>query len=60
MSDFRVPNEEQRKLMEDCGIEPKGYAVMTDNDRTLSVIHLKTRNEIMILKNERLRNHGRN
>lgn len=58
MSDFSVPNEEQRKLMQDCGIDPSGYAVTTDNERTLSALHLKTRNEIMIIKNERMKLRG--
>lgn len=58
MSDFSTPDATQRQLMESCGIDPSGYAVICDNERTLAALHLKTRNEIMILKNERMRIRG--
>ena len=58
MSDFKVPTEEQRSLLMECDIDPEGYVVRTDNDRSMCVLHLKTRNEILIMKNERMRIRG--
>jgi len=58
MGDFTVPNAEQAQLFRECGIEPKGYAVILDNDRVLCALHLKSRNEIMICKNRREKQNG--
>lgn len=56
MGDFTVPNAQQVALLRKCGIEPKELAVILDNDRILCVLHLKSRNEIMISKNRREEN----
>lgn len=53
---FKVPNQEQRKLLQECGIEPAGYAVTFDDKDRLCLLHLKSRNEIMICKNRRVTN----
>lgn len=53
---FTVPNKEQRKLLQECGIEPAGYAVTLEDEDRLCLLHLKSRNEIMICKNRRVTN----
>ena len=57
MGQFTVPNETQRKLCRECGIDPEGVMVILDNDRVLALLHLKSRNEVMISKNVRVK-HG--
>lgn len=57
MGDFTVPNETQRALCLECGIDPEGVVVILDNDRSLMLLHLKSRNEVSIYKNVRVK-HG--
>ena len=57
MGQFTVPNREQRELCRECGIDPDGFQVILDNDRSLWLLHLKSRNEVMISKNVRVK-HG--
>ncbi|MBQ3193759.1 MAG: hypothetical protein IJB59_09360 [Oscillospiraceae bacterium] len=57
MGQFTVPNDAQRELCRDCGIDPAGFMVILDNDRVLAMVHLKSRNEVMISKNVRVK-HG--
>ena len=52
MGDFTVLSEEQKAFVRSIGIEPKGYVVIVDNERTLCMRHLKTRHDVMISKNE--------
>lgn len=56
MGKFSVLNEQQRKLCQECGINPEGLAVILENDTVLWMLHLKTRNEISIQKNRSMRN----
>lgn len=51
---FTVPDLEQSALMREMGIDPNGYAVMTDNEDTMTARHLKTRHDIFISKNRRV------
>lgn len=57
MGDFTVPNEAQRALCLECGIDPEGVVVILDNDRVLMLLHLKSRSDISIYKNARVK-HG--
>lgn len=57
MGDFTVPNEAQRALCLECGIDPEGVVVILDNDRVLMLLHLKSRSDISIYKNARAK-HG--
>ena len=50
MGDFSVPNKEQKALCRECGIDPEGVVVILENDSTLALLHLKTRNEVTITK----------
>ena len=50
---FLVPNEEQARWLRECGIDPQGYVVRSDSDNSLCLLHLKTRNEVLISKNKR-------
>lgn len=54
---FTVLDEEQSALCRECGIDPEGFMVILDNDRCLMMLHLKSRNEVMISKNVRVK-HG--
>lgn len=54
---FTVLDEEQSALCRECGIDPEGFMVILDNDRCLTLLHLKSRNEVMISKNVRV-SHG--
>lgn len=53
---FAVPNQEQKELLRECGIDPQGYAVVLDDKDHLCLLHLKSRNEILICKNRRVTN----
>ena len=57
MGEFTMPNAAQRELCAACGIDPEGYVIIRENDRLLTMLHLKSRNEIMISKNE-VKKHG--
>lgn len=59
MGDFTVPNEAQRALCLECGIDPEGFMVILDNDRSLMLLHLKSRNEVSIYKNVRVKHGGK-
>lgn len=52
MGGFPVPNREQAALCRECGIDPEGVVVILENDRTLAMLHLKSRNEVTITKGE--------
>ena len=54
---FKVLDEEQSALCRECGIDPEGFMVILDNDSCLTLLHLKSRNEVMIQKNRRAK-HG--
>lgn len=41
--------------MREMGIDPEGYAIMTDNEDTMTARHLKTRHDIFISKNRRVK-----
>ena len=56
ISGFSVPNQAQKEILKECGINPQGYAVMLDDKDRLCLLHLKSRNEIMICKNRRKTN----
>lgn len=56
MGQFSVPNAVQQALCRECGIDPEGFVVILDNDRILTLLHLKSRNEVMISKNRRVQN----
>ena len=58
MGDFTVPNEEQKRLCRECGVDPEGFMVILENDRCLALLHLKSRNEVSIYKNVRVKKHG--
>lgn len=51
---FTVPNQDQAALLREMGIDPDGYAIMTDNEDTMTARHLKTRHDIFISKNRRV------
>lgn len=51
---FTVPNQEQAALLYEMGIDPDGYAIMTDNEDAMTARHLKTRHDIFISKNRRV------
>lgn len=51
---FTVPNQEQAALLCEMGIDPDGYAIMTDNEDTMTARHLRTRHDIFISKNRRV------
>ena len=51
---FTVPDQEQAALMREMGIDPDGYAIMTDSEDTMTARHLKTRHDIFISKNRRV------
>ena len=53
MGDFTVLNAEQAALAREADIDPAGYVVILDNDRSLVMLHLKSRNEVTIHKNRR-------
>lgn len=52
MGGFPVPSREQAALCRECGIDPEGVVVILENESTLAMIHLKTRNEVTITKGE--------
>lgn len=52
MGQYPVLNEEQIQLAKAIGMDPGQYVVILDNDRCLCLLHLKTRNEVSIFKNE--------
>lgn len=52
MGNFSVPNRKQVDLCRECGIDPEGVVVILENDSTLALLHLKTRNEVTITKGE--------
>ena len=56
MGDFAVLNEEQKALIRSIGIEPEGYVVILENDRSLCLRHLRSRHDVMISKNEVVKN----
>ena len=56
MGQFTVLNAEQKELCRECGVDPEGFMVIVDNDRTLALLHLKSRNEVSIHKNRRVNN----
>lgn len=55
MSDFKVPNEHQRNLMERNGITAPSVVVILENDRILSLKNHDTGDEVTICKGERTR-----
>ena len=57
MGQYPVLNEEQEQLVKNTGMDPVQFVVILDNDRCLCLLHLKTRNEVSIFKNE-VRTHG--
>lgn len=60
MGGFHVPSREQAALCRECGIDPDAVVVILDNDSTLAMLHLKTRNEITITKGEAQRRKEQN
>lgn len=58
MGEFTVPNEAQRRLCRENGVDPEVFQVILDNDRCLILLHLDTQNEVSIYKNVRVK-HGR-
>lgn len=58
MGEFTVPNEAQRRLCWESGVDPEVFLVILDNDRCLMLLHLESRNEVSIYKNVRVK-HGR-
>ena len=57
MGEFKVLNQEQQMLCRECGIDPEGMTVILENDSALVMMHLRTRNEVSIYKNVRVK-HG--
>ena len=55
MGDFTVLNEEQIGWVMECDMDPERFVVIHDNERTLTLLHLKSRNEVMICKNRRVK-----
>lgn len=56
---FSVPDGAQVQLLRQCDIDPEGYVVVLENDEVLWVRHLKTRNDVSIMKNRGyLKNNG--
>ena len=53
---FAVPDQEQAAMLREMGIDPDGYAIMTDDENTMTARHLKTRHDIYISKNRRVAN----
>ena len=45
-------DETQIQIAERIGIDPKQYVVMLDNERMICMMHIKTRTEVMIIKQE--------
>ncbi|MBQ8579321.1 MAG: hypothetical protein IJ448_01350 [Oscillospiraceae bacterium] len=56
MANYTVPTAEQKQLCRECGLDPDGVMVMLDNEQCLVLLHLKSRNELMIYKNRRVTN----
>lgn len=54
MGDFTVPNEEQAALCQETGVDPDQFMVILENDTTLCLLHIKTRNEVSVHKNRRI------
>lgn len=51
---FSVPNKEQEQWIRECDMDPAGYVVRTDSEDMLGLLHLKSRNEVTIVKNRRV------
>lgn len=60
MGEFAVPTKEQQDLCLECGIDPKGILVILENDGVLAMLHMKTRNEVLIVKGEAQRRKEQN
>lgn len=45
-------SETQAHIAERIGIDPRQYVVILDNERMICMMHIKTRIEVMIIKQE--------
>lgn len=54
-SKFSVPSAEQEEIIRSMGIDPAGFVVRLAREDSLTLLHLKTRNEVMITINRSMR-----
>ena len=60
MGDFTNPNERQRRLCLDTDVNPEGMQVIHESDDALTLLHHKSRNQVMIIKGEAQRRKEQN
>lgn len=53
MTKYRVPTEEEKRIMRRNGIEPDGVAVIFRDEKTIHVVRHKTRDQITITQGEK-------
>lgn len=52
MGDYTVPNERQRQLCRESGVEPEDMSVILENETALRMKHHKSGNIVSIYKEE--------
>ena len=57
VSRFTVPTAEQAEILREMGMDPEAYVVHLAREDAMWLLHLKTRNEVMITINRRVK-HG--
>ena len=53
MTKYRVPTEEEKRIMRRNGIEPEGVVVIFRDEKTIHVVRHKTRDQITITQGEK-------
>lgn len=53
MTKIDVPNEEERKIMEQNGLDPEKFCVTFRDETTIALRNYKTRDDVTIRKGDR-------
>lgn len=53
MSSFKVPDEEERRIIRENGLNPEEYAVTFRTDTEIYLLCYKTRGQVVIRKRDR-------
>lgn len=53
MSKYRVPDEEERRIIRENGIDPDAVTVSFRTETSIHLLYFKTRDEIVIRKGDR-------
>ena len=55
MGQFTALNDEQAGWVREIGADPREFSLILDNEQCMVLMHMKSRNELMLYKNRRVK-----